>query len=206
MAQHLEIELCRKLNKLPKVFEDREINIAHISFGFDNKNLISLLIERGQIITKGAYEKIAAINEKIDKLAEEQKFEIERPVAAFVTFTTQEGFERAINHYGPHSKKAEEDGTDQVHPGEKQILGEDLRCNEAPDPSNIIWQNRHVTRKQQNIRKFFVFIGVVIMLGCSFALFTWFKNIATNNQQKYPPTTDCTNIGNMFTGPSDPIY
>jgi hypothetical protein len=41
LAQHLENELQRKLNKLPKVLKDEGlIRVAHISFAFDNKELL----------------------------------------------------------------------------------------------------------------------------------------------------------------------
>jgi hypothetical protein len=43
---------------MPYIYEDIEIKIAKISFGFNNKELLSLLTERGSIITTGQLEKI----------------------------------------------------------------------------------------------------------------------------------------------------
>lgn len=47
---------------MPYVYEDTNIKIAKISFGFNNKELLSLLTERGSIITSGKLEKIPALN------------------------------------------------------------------------------------------------------------------------------------------------
>ena len=47
---------------MPQIHEDIDIKIAKISFGFDNKELLSLLTQRGSIITSGELEKIPAVN------------------------------------------------------------------------------------------------------------------------------------------------
>ena len=102
LAQHLESEILRKINPLPKLIEeDSDLKIAHISFGFDNKAMIDLLKSRGSLITAGKFDKLTAINKKIDKMAEEEADKMQRPVAAFITFETQEGFERAMFYFPP---------------------------------------------------------------------------------------------------------
>jgi hypothetical protein len=85
----LEDEICTRLNKLPSVINDeKEIRIAHISFAYDNKELIQLLMKRGKIIIAGKFTKLKEINLKIDELIEKEKDKLERPVAAFITFET----------------------------------------------------------------------------------------------------------------------
>lgn len=58
----LENELTARLNKLPPVITDVKVRIAHISFAYDNKPLINLLLKRGAIIAKGAFKKLPALN------------------------------------------------------------------------------------------------------------------------------------------------
>jgi hypothetical protein len=101
LYQFLENEIVRRLRKLPVVIKDEDIKIAHISFAYDNKKMIALLLDRGTIIAKGNFKKLAAINKKIDDLMTNEKEKIERPVAAFITFETQEAFERGA-YYFPH--------------------------------------------------------------------------------------------------------
>jgi len=85
----LEKEICSRLNFLPKViFESEDIRIAHISFAFDNKEIIELLLKRGVIIVDGKFTKLKEINQKIDELIIKDKEKIERPVACFITFET----------------------------------------------------------------------------------------------------------------------
>lgn len=59
LYQYLETELTRRLNYLPAVIrEDRDIKVAHITFAYDNKNLIKMLLDRGTIIAKGKFNKL----------------------------------------------------------------------------------------------------------------------------------------------------
>jgi len=69
----LEHYLTRKLNRMPKIIEDVEIKIANISFGFANQELLHLLKQRGSMIAVGKFEKVPALNEKIQELSNEKK-------------------------------------------------------------------------------------------------------------------------------------
>lgn len=67
MYQYLETEILRRIVNLPQVVRaEPNLRIAHISFAYDNKDLIELLIKRGTIISKGQFSKLKDINEKID--------------------------------------------------------------------------------------------------------------------------------------------
>ena len=73
-----------------------------------------------------------------------------------------------------------------------------IHVEPAPEPSNIIWENRHITSKVQFRNKIFVGIGVFCLLALAFALFTFCKIAVVNTQKKYPPTFDCSDIDAMF--------
>ncbi len=122
LAQHIENEFTRKLDMLPKVLHDvGPIKIAHISFAFDNKKLLAALIQRGKLITAGKFEKLAKVNASIDRMAVENQAELERPVAAFITFETQEAFERAMFYFprDPGDREVSDEFVDPVAPSEK---------------------------------------------------------------------------------------
>jgi len=78
---------------LPSVVKNgQDLDIAHISFAYNNSKLLELLLERGSLITKGKITKpLEKVNKKIDELMTNHGDKMERPVAAFVTFNTQEG-------------------------------------------------------------------------------------------------------------------
>lgn len=122
LAQHIENEVTRRLNPLPRVIEDStDIRIAHISFAFDNKELLQALIARGSLITAGKFDKLRECNQKIDKMVTEDADKLQRPVAAFITFERQEGFERAMMYFPqkPGDREVNEDFVDPVPPGDK---------------------------------------------------------------------------------------
>lgn len=90
--------------------------------------MIALLLDRGNIIAKGQFKKLAAINQKIDDLIQNEKETIERPVAAFITFETQEAFERGC-YYFPHDRdqvNREFGWVDPVPEEDKKLLGHKL--------------------------------------------------------------------------------
>jgi len=58
-----------------------------------------MLTERGTLITKGKLDKLPEINEKIHTLVDEKKSDLVRPVAAFITFETEEGKNRCLKYF-----------------------------------------------------------------------------------------------------------
>lgn len=189
LYQFLENELLRRLQYLPVVIKEERISIAHISFAYDNKEMIELLLKRGALIVKGKFSKLAEINKKIDDLIAKDKDKLERPVTAFVTFDTQEAFERAV-FYFPHPQDEEnhEFGfVDPVKEEDKHILEEKLKVRRATEPGNILWENRHTTGKEIFLRSIGVGIVILIVLALSLTLFTILMATTTTNQQKYPP-------------------
>lgn len=86
---YLENEILRRIECLPPVIRDeKDLKIAHITFAYDNKALIKLLLKRGKIIATGKFKKLKDLNLKIDQLLKKDKDKIQRPVTCFITFET----------------------------------------------------------------------------------------------------------------------
>jgi len=85
-----------------------------------------------------------------------------------------------------------------VHPSEKTFLEEELQLKHAPEPTNIIWENRHTTSKQILSRRILVGVAILALLVGMLAFFTYMKKFTVRNQKRYPPNTDCTSINQMF--------
>lgn len=68
-----------------------------ISFAFDNAELINLLRQRGTYIKYENYDKMREVNNKIDAITadDHKRRELNRPVTAFITFSNEEGINRA---------------------------------------------------------------------------------------------------------------
>lgn len=52
---------------------------------------------------------------------------------------------------------------------------------EAPEPTNIIWENRQFTSFQRGLRLAFAMIIIVILLACSFSIVVLLKKKAKEN-------------------------
>jgi len=70
---------------------------------------------------------------------------ITTPVSAFITFTTQEGFERCNNQMNKYN----EEGYLNRERLPYKFLTEEPFVRDAPDPSNIIWENQGITRNRK---------------------------------------------------------
>ena len=82
-----------------------QVGFANITFAYDNPELLKLLTVRGALITSGKFDKVPAVNKMLQNLKETQTNKLIRPVTAFLTFNTQEGYERALKYWGPESDK-----------------------------------------------------------------------------------------------------
>lgn len=183
--QHLETEICRKLNKLPHVsHEDTDLKVAHITFTYDNEQILNLLVKRGKVITKGQFHELKKINDKIDHYFDHHYHELYRPIGAFVTFQTQEGLERALHHYPldmEHHKIANPKFQDVVENEEHNFLGKELRLEQAKEPTDILWENRHVLHKTLVIRSIGAGICIFLVLIGALILFKALSNTTAIN-------------------------
>jgi hypothetical protein len=67
---------------------EANLDIANVTFAFDNVAMIKLLSERGSILQSGKLTKLASVDEKIKNLIDTEYDKLIRPVAAFITFET----------------------------------------------------------------------------------------------------------------------
>ena len=78
------------------------------------------------------------------------------------------------------------------------LMMEPLHFKEAPEPTDIIWENRNVTKKQQNRRKVVVVLIIIGLLIAAFVIFYYLKGQTIDNVKRYPPTQDCSSIASYF--------
>jgi hypothetical protein len=75
-----------------------KINIALVTFAFDNADLINLLKERGADIKYEKFDLMRKLNKNIDDLKSQNLEKYTRPVSAFLTFENEEGLNRCLNY------------------------------------------------------------------------------------------------------------
>lgn len=84
------------------------------------------------------------------------------PCAAYLTFEDEEAYNRALL-----MNKQVENG---IYPQSfNYLLGERLYISEAPEPTDIIWENRCYTEEQRKKKEFIVGIVIFILLLISAA-------------------------------------
>lgn len=100
---------------------------------------------------------------KIETLINEKSNDLIRPVIAFVTFETQEGYERA--------KRYRENSV--------------MVFEAAKEPTDVIWENVHITSSQILVRTLIVVgISILLLIGSFFIIF-YLKRFLINIDMKY---------------------
>ena len=83
---------------------------------------------------------------------------------------------------------------------DKTALGEEIYVTQAPEPSDILWENRRVTWSRIKCHEFIVLIVSIVFLIAMFYGVVYIKALEVTNMFRYPATTDCTAIDNIFLG------
>ena len=121
------------------------------------------------------------------------------PVVAFITFESDDGYNTAISYskkkkwYQSHDHEHEEGA-----PVQRTIFNEIPYFIPATEPTNIIWENRHVKGIKLGARVLVAVLISVFMLSISFGLIIYFKQTAIKYGDKYPKVT-CSNMITQFT-------
>lgn len=68
----------------------------------------------------------------------------------------------------------------------REFLGEEIEITEAPEPTDIIWENRSFTEQQRNIKKFIVTLIIVGLLIVSFVIIFVAKKASLAKKNQYP--------------------
>jgi hypothetical protein len=196
---YIKDELEERLTNLPDLgYEDEapdRIRIAMITFAFDNARLINLLRIRGTAIKFENYNKMREINDKIDELKSNinELHKLNRPVTAFLSFENEEGLNRAINY-----NETVIGDRQFMSQGYDKLLGQSLGIEEAAEPTDIIWENRHFTAFQRFRRTLIVIGCVFVLLFISFCIIFVCSKQATKPILRYPTSVNCTELRNTY--------
>lgn len=184
----LKKEVEEIISEERSILEDgpHAVSVADITLAFNNHDLIRVLEERGGHVTNGEIEKIKECDEKIMTLKEKNASDFKRPVAAFITFNHQEGYERAI-------RLKEKRFFFKRNPAKRAMLHQPLYLNPAPEPTNIIWENRHYSFLHKIIRAAIAIAVMALLMFLVFVAFYFLKLRVNENNKKYPAVS-CSNI------------
>ena len=181
---YIQLELEERLTNLPDLgYEDEapdHIYISLCTFAFDNSELINLLKQRGAAIKFEKWDLMREINGKIDHLKSVKLESFNRPVTAFLTFENEEGLNRMKSYNDTVF-------ADDQYEEYRILLGEELDYGDAPEPTDIIWENRHFTSFDRFKRLLIVIAYAALILIISFVIIFFCSQLANKPLLKYPP-------------------
>lgn len=122
------------------------------------------------------------------------------PVVAFITFESDDGYNTAVSY----SKKKKwfqklQNNQNEEHEGPVQqtIFNKVPMFTPATEPTNIIWENRHIKGFNLGARVTGAVLISLFMLILSFGLIIYFKQTAIHYGDKYP-NVQCKDLTEQF--------
>ena len=141
--------------------------------------------------------------ELIEKVKEHESI-LRTPICAFVTFTEQEAKERICKW---RFKQNENQTINELYDENNRMksLGVPLDFEEAPEPSDVIWENLEINEETKMQNTGYVCLTISFFLLLTFFIFTGLKVVSGNAVLQYPPNQDCLSVDHMFAGESGEI-
>lgn len=136
-----------------------------ITFAYKNAEIIRELTARGVAIKKENYRMLDHINKHVlSHLSHSQDFldKLQTPCSVFLTCETEEGFNRALKYNETVKLKEFEQY--------KTLLYHEIKVKEASEPSDIIWENRHLKPIQRFYKRLIIYMIIFAMLCFSFKI------------------------------------
>ena len=135
---------------------ESDIKIADINFAFNNREMLLLLNKRYDYLCKAKFDKVEQIENEITRVKNEKYSQLVVPNTFYCTFMEGKGQAAAL----------------QVDDGKLDIDGVELEIKEAVNPSDIIWLNRGVSKREWQLR---LVIAIIIVLVTSIGVYVFFS-------------------------------
>lgn len=153
------------LSREAKINKDlQRVEIAEVCFNFNNSKIIQLLVKRGNALKNGQAVKAREIEEEIEKIRNEDYDKVIVPESAFIIFEQEEGAHRALE-----LKKI-------------KFHGKSLKFKKPSQPSDIIWENRHIPKLTWAYKAFVASLVIFLLLCATFAVIYFLKTFTSKSQ------------------------
>mmetsp|Transcript_8384 Transcript_8384/g.14010 ORF Transcript_8384/g.14010 Transcript_8384/m.14010 type:complete len:683 (+) Transcript_8384:250-2298(+) len=185
-------------NKLSQELSTREkCQIQDIQFAYNNHRLLILLRERGTAIMNCQFDKMREIEHQIDEMVhdEQQLDSLTRPVCAFITFRSDDAFNEAIA-YSKNVKYFARKNLD-VAFEDTPLLNQPVSFTPATEPTNILWENRHIKGINYGARVLGAILVAFLMLIVSFITIIYFKRAEIAFKEKFR-ASNCQAIFDIY--------
>jgi hypothetical protein len=133
------------------------------------------------------------VEQKITELKNKEFLKFTRPVGAFITFEEEDAYNLALK-YEPQYNFS---GKLLPPADEAQFLDQDFYLDKATEPTNILWENRHLTPSDRFKRMLQVVAIIFILTLVSFVIIFTLKSLPIRINKTWKPV-DCVNIESAF--------
>lgn len=120
------------------------------------------------------------VEKKISTLKDEKFNDLTRPISAFITFEEEDAYLLALEFVQQRSL------TGKLLPAKAQLLDTGLYFEKATEPTNIIWENRFLTKGQRFRRTIEVSVIILGLILVSFSIISACKVASAKFSLKYP--------------------
>jgi hypothetical protein len=174
--------------KLVELSGNNNGRISDINFAYHNSWLINKLRDRGDAIKYQQWDKLNEINREMTSRIHSQSpdadgTEINKlttPKCAFVSIESEE----AYNFLS---------GCDRV-----MLAGSESKIIEAPEPTNVIWENRDFDKNIRYTYFLYVIVAVAVVLFITFIATVKAKSMTNDLTGKYDDSINCSEMNKMY--------
>ena len=182
----LKLFMTRELENILRESGDNNGRIADINFAYYNSWLIDDLVRRGDLIKYQKWDELNKLNSELTENIRAKTEDICTPKCAFVSIES----ETAYNYLSDYETEGEK--------GKIILGGLKSTVKEAPEPTNVIWQNRDFDKQVRWIRFIFVCIAVLFVLLLTFLATIQAKAMKNDLIGKYDDSINCQEMSKMY--------
>lgn len=162
--------------------------ISDINFAYHNSWLINKLRERGDAIKYQQWDKLNEINRETTQRIHSQApdsdgteiMKLTTPKCAFVSIESEE----AYNFLADQTRIT--------------IAGAESKVAEAPEPTNVIWENRDFDKNIRYTFLIYVIVAVGVVLFITFLATVKAKSMTNDLTGKYDDSINCSEMNKMY--------
>jgi hypothetical protein len=162
-----------------------QVNIAHVDYGYKNRDLVNMITDRGTAISTGYVKDLASKEAKLNQYIRDNKDQLQQPVTAFIIFNKDEDYELCVEYLIQKQQ-------DKSHKDYFIFEGENMKFKEAPEPSEVIWENLQFTKEERHYKSGVAVTIVFSFLAICFLIFASLKGASAKNSLKFMgPKNQC---------------
>ena len=151
--------------------------VADLQLAFDNDDMMTQLEKRANFLKKRQFAKANEVELKLTEIKNEKFEMLTIPKLFYCTFHTEYAYTKA------------NEANDML------FLGGHINIQQATEPTDIIWENRHYRKNNRRIRWVFVsIIMIALSFGAFIAIIFLIKRKLLITFQKSPPGVTCDSV------------